>query len=322
MVWVRIDDRYSEHPKIVEAGPLCAALWLAGLAYCNRNLTDGFIPWSTARTLVDWEYAEQDGRRITIDIGCGMGGETVTSDMVISRMVAVGLWHPVYGETTQRIKGYLVHDYGDFQPSKEQVLRERELTANRVKAFKERHKGNAQGNGVSNGIGNAKVTGDPVPVPVPKKTKTRTLCEASASRRAQAIEILAWLNRKAHRAYRSSDTNLDFILQRLNGGIADWQLKAIVSIKCEQWAGTEMEKFLRPATLFNKTKCEQYLGELPAEVPYGVPEVRPGVADGSQELSLRVAGSRDNGHGAAPDRPALRVDDERQTVLAARRTVA
>jgi uncharacterized phage protein (TIGR02220 family) len=272
MVWVRIDDRYSEHPKIVEAGPLCAALWLAGLAYCNRNLTDGFIPWSSARTLVDWEYAEQDGRRITIDVGCGMGGETVTSDMVIARMVSVGLWHPVFGDTTKRIKGYQVHDYGDFQPSREQVLHERELTAKRVRVFKERHKDNAMGNGVSNGIGNAKVTGDPVPEPVPEpKNKKQIHCEAIASRhpsngyKETAEKILEWLNEKSHRNYRPSPTNLDFIVNRLKDGIADWQLRAIVARKCRDWDTDEMRKYLRPATLFNKTKCEQYLGELPKE---------------------------------------------------------
>jgi uncharacterized phage protein (TIGR02220 family) len=68
------------------------------------------------------------------------------------------------------------------------------------------------------------------------------------------------------------------IKQRLRDGIADWQLKAIVSLKCEQWTGTDMEKYLRPATLFNKTKCEQYLGELPREDANGLSTLRPGTA--------------------------------------------
>ena len=44
MPWVRIDDGYADHPKMAAVGPLGQALWLAGLAYCNRYLTDGFIP--------------------------------------------------------------------------------------------------------------------------------------------------------------------------------------------------------------------------------------------------------------------------------------
>lgn len=83
-----------------------------------------------------------------------------------------------------------------------------------------------------------------------------------------AHHILDWLNRKAGRNYRPSPVNLTFIRQRLKDGIHDWQLKAIVSRKCREWAGTDQAKYLRPATLFNKTKCEQYLGELPKEIPH------------------------------------------------------
>jgi uncharacterized phage protein (TIGR02220 family) len=80
-----------------------------------------------------------------------------------------------------------------------------------------------------------------------------------------AEKILQWLNEKSHRNYRPSSTNLDFIVNRLRDGIADWQLRAIVARKCRDWDTDEMRKYLRPATLFNKTKCEQYLGELPKE---------------------------------------------------------
>jgi uncharacterized phage protein (TIGR02220 family) len=77
--------------------------------------------------------------------------------------------------------------------------------------------------------------------------------------------VLAWLNTKAQRTYRPTPVNLDFIRARLKDGIAVWQLKAIVSRKVREWTGTEQAKYLRPATLFNRTKCEQYLGELPPE---------------------------------------------------------
>lgn len=81
----------------------------------------------------------------------------------------------------------------------------------------------------------------------------------------ESREVLAWLNAKAGRNYRPSKTNLDFIRCRLEERITVHQLKAIVSRKCREWAGDpKMRGYLRPATLFNKTKCEQYLGELPA----------------------------------------------------------
>jgi uncharacterized phage protein (TIGR02220 family) len=88
--------------------------------------------------------------------------------------------------------------------------------------------------------------------------------------REKAESVLTWLNGKSRRNYRPSPTNLDMIVNRLKDGIADWQLRAIITRKCREWDTDEMRKYLRPATLFNKTKCEQYLGELPREDGYGL----------------------------------------------------
>ena len=44
MTWVKIDDAITEHPKCVNLSPAAWTLWIHGLTYCSRNLTDGFIP--------------------------------------------------------------------------------------------------------------------------------------------------------------------------------------------------------------------------------------------------------------------------------------
>ncbi len=85
-------------------------------------------------------------------------------------------------------------------------------------------------------------------------------------------DILSWLNDKAGKNFHADETNLNLIRDRLKSGIRPEQLKAIVSRKVREWKGTEQEVYLRPATLFNKTKCSQYLGELPrVEEPNGMP---------------------------------------------------
>lgn len=83
--------------------------------------------------------------------------------------------------------------------------------------------------------------------------------------KAEAAEILAFLNEKAGKAFRPVDTNLDFIIGRLKSGMTSVQARQIIIRKHREWAGTDMEAYLRPATLFNKTNCEQYLGELVAK---------------------------------------------------------
>jgi len=123
MGWVRIDDSFAQHPKVAGAGPLAMALQIAGICYCNQNLTDGFIPWAVAHRLLSWEFLgpqEEKGRkRFQIAVTSGMCGDDVTSEFVIRLLLEAGMWHEVDG-------GYVIHDYLDYQPSREQVLAERE----------------------------------------------------------------------------------------------------------------------------------------------------------------------------------------------------
>ena len=44
MAWVRIEDAVTEHRKHLKAGPAACWLWVCGIAYCQRQLSDGFIP--------------------------------------------------------------------------------------------------------------------------------------------------------------------------------------------------------------------------------------------------------------------------------------
>jgi hypothetical protein len=124
MVWVRIDDQFAEDPKVVEVGPLGMALQVAALCYANRKLTDGHIPRSVARTLLDFEVVTDDGKVHTIARTCGMTGDDVTADWVIDLLVEAGLWHLPWHDCSdcpQIEKGYYIHDYLEYQPSRDEV---------------------------------------------------------------------------------------------------------------------------------------------------------------------------------------------------------
>src|SRR6266540_5902380 len=54
MPWVRIDEEFARHPKVVAAGPLGMAMQVAALCYCNQYLTDGFIPRTVVAGLLDF----------------------------------------------------------------------------------------------------------------------------------------------------------------------------------------------------------------------------------------------------------------------------
>lgn len=147
MTWLRIDDLIADHPKFLTAGPKASWLWVCGLAYASRYLTDGFVPSVQVRTL----------------------GSITGAPKLASRLVAAGLWTEVEG-------GYLIHDYLDFQPSSADIKEAREATRRR----KQRQRGapvSRRTEGVTEGARPADVTPDarprartqapPTPTPTP-----------------------------------------------------------------------------------------------------------------------------------------------------------
>jgi len=79
----------------------------------------------------------------------------------------------------------------------------------------------------------------------------------------EAIEILEFLNLKAGKKFRQTDVNLKMIEARLNSGASVEECKKIIIRKTREWINdSAWKKYLRPATLFNLTKFEQYIGEL------------------------------------------------------------
>jgi uncharacterized phage protein (TIGR02220 family) len=86
--------------------------------------------------------------------------------------------------------------------------------------------------------------------------------------RDRAKGVLEFLNTKANRAYQPVEANLELILARLKEGATDVQLRQVVAKKCREWGTDEkMAEYLRPATLFNRTKFAQYVGELVSARP-------------------------------------------------------
>ena len=168
MAWVRLDDHFDEHPKFQNAGPMAAALWMAGLAYSNRNLTDGFIPWAKVPSLWSWTWLEDpdsDGRAKVVRAGItsGMGGEDEPGAIVVyltKRLVACGLWDEVEG-------GYAIHDFRDFQPTKQQVLTMRAKDSRRKRQSAVPAESDKSPGGIPAD------SSDPVPVPIPKKKNLR-----------------------------------------------------------------------------------------------------------------------------------------------------
>lgn len=73
--------------------------------------------------------------------------------------------------------------------------------------------------------------------------------------------IVGYLNEKAGTRYKfSTRKTQQHINARLNEGYTLQDFQTVIDKKCTEWMNTDMEKFLRPETLFG-TKFESYLNQ-------------------------------------------------------------
>ena len=72
--------------------------------------------------------------------------------------------------------------------------------------------------------------------------------------------IIRHLNEKAGTSYRvTNKATQEYIKARLSEGYTVDDFYKVIDKKCEEWRGTKMEQYLRPSTLFNREKFENYL---------------------------------------------------------------
>lgn len=98
MTWVRVDDRFPHHPKVGSIPPryrlAAMGLHIEAMCYCSTYLTDGVVPAHVVRS-----YPRP----------------------LVEVLVNAQLWHRAGDGAIQ------IHDYLDYNPSKEVVQAERQL---------------------------------------------------------------------------------------------------------------------------------------------------------------------------------------------------
>lgn len=71
--------------------------------------------------------------------------------------------------------------------------------------------------------------------------------------------VISFLNEKAGTKYKPTSSKTQTLIRaRMNEGFTLEDFQTVISKKCAEWMGTDMEKYLRPETLFG-TKFEGYL---------------------------------------------------------------
>lgn len=112
-MWAKLDDKFPDHPKLFIAGTLIGgprargralALFVSAVCYSNHYLTDGFIPDAA---LV----------KFTID----------DEPLRVARILA----HRSVRLFERKTKGFLIHDYHDYNPHAEEVREKRDRDRDR-----------------------------------------------------------------------------------------------------------------------------------------------------------------------------------------------
>jgi uncharacterized phage protein (TIGR02220 family) len=95
----------------------------------------------------------------------------------------------------------------------------------------------------------------------PKKKRTNKIL--TKEQRKQGEEILTYLNEKAGTNFSTKGgSNLELIVACLERGFSIEDCKTVIDKKVTDWKGTDYAKYLRPITLFGKSKFENYLNQL------------------------------------------------------------
>lgn len=99
-------------------------------------------------------------------------------------------------------------------------------------------------------------------IEIDKDINTLSTCVDHADDFAkQTEEIIDYLNKRTGKHYKMNvDKTKRCIKARIKEGFDVEDFKKVIEIKCRTWMGTDMEKYLRPETLFG-TKFEGYLNE-------------------------------------------------------------
>lgn len=105
MVWFKVDDQFNSHPKVLAAGVAAVGLWTLAGSWSSANLTNGFVP---------------DPLLPRLDADGPSHAETLAT---------VGLWRRTRG-------GYQFHDWEDYNPDSETVLRKRDEASKRMRELR------------------------------------------------------------------------------------------------------------------------------------------------------------------------------------------
>jgi hypothetical protein len=139
VTWVRFDDGFMDHPKLLNlrTSPTALAVHMWAMCYVSRHLTEGFVPEGILG-------------------GCPWVSKRSVLQRALELLESSRLWHRVEG-------GWQIHDFLDYNPDAASVREKRQQNAERQSRWRARQK--ERRNAVSNGVTEEGRNAPPDPTP-------------------------------------------------------------------------------------------------------------------------------------------------------------
>lgn len=147
-------------------------------------------------------------------------------------------------QTTPRNRLISIHKWAEYQASEQQI--EQQLNNNRTTTEQQLN--------TNNNVNKIKKV---------NKVNKEDINKKNLSSTDEAInpdEVIEYLNQKNGSNFRSTEAHKKHIVARINDGFGIEDFKKVIDLKHKQWKDSEMEKYLRPQTLFG-SKFDSYLNE-------------------------------------------------------------
>lgn len=195
MGWVRLDDNFADHPKVIGLSDTAFRLFITGLCYSNRQLTDGLIPYQMVNAWV------------------GDNPEKPSDELEDQN-----LWERVD-------KGFMIRSYDEYQPTRDEVEKKRGQAKERLARYRETQKKRVS-NALRDDDGNAFETPPPTQ---PNPTQPNSLdISNDISKQVEAINPLPRVATARNSVERISDK----LAEARQQGVNAWNLSKLIE---EEW---------------------------------------------------------------------------------------
>lgn len=115
MAWAKFDDSFYDHPKVMQVlstEPMALVLHIRAITYCARHQTDGKLLPNVVESLVPLQR-DREGQ--------------------VSALIDAGMWYDHEGR-------FFVHDYLDYNPSRDETAERRKQERERKAESRKRGK--------------------------------------------------------------------------------------------------------------------------------------------------------------------------------------